>query len=179
MATRATEQSKQEKAAWASETIAEWKQSKSVTWRAQKSTSPEGDEFIGIRQYVKTATKGEIAGKGGITFKVQASTVDDLGEIIRCLRDARTSLQDDGSVKGKGIKKAAQPALPTNITKPMYQLVKGDLDSDSCRYLKSAATDAIKITSDKARGQLFTKPRAQALLNSRLSQDWSILRYVE
>ena len=56
-----------EKGEWQTTTLAEWKASDSVIWRAQTSTSPDGKKFIGVRQYIKTKAK-EIPGKGGITL---------------------------------------------------------------------------------------------------------------
>jgi hypothetical protein len=80
------------KGSWEAETISEWQQSDSATWKAQFSTAPDGAKFAGVRQYIKTASKGEIAGKAGFSIKIDDDTADVLERMESLIKTLRASL---------------------------------------------------------------------------------------
>lgn len=159
MATRRS--TAKEKGEWSSETIAEWSVSKALSWKAQISTAPDGGKFIGVRQYVTTAKLGEIAGKGGISIKLD----ENAGESLRKIRELLEALQF----------KLSRPSLNKrkSESKDQFFLVK-----DNGKYLTSIGSDGIKVSSDGKRAQLFTRERAQSLLDDRLSDAWSLKHFV-
>lgn len=101
-----------EKGAWVSRTVAEWKNSKASTWKAQISTSPNGQKFLGVRQYITTAKSGEIAGKGGFNFLEGPNSGEFLDEMIRLLT----------ALKGSKGKKAATEDAVEGVKKPVKVL---------------------------------------------------------
>lgn len=157
----ATKKAAKEKGEWVSETIAEFNTSPSVAWKAQISTSPDGKEFVGIRQYITTGKSGVLAGKGGITVMNDAKAEDFLLELERLVRDLRVQISG-----GSKSKKAIQE-------EPQFFMVK-----NNGKYLKSVTSTLVTVTSNVNVAQLFSKTQGLNLLKSRLSNDWTMKTYI-
>lgn len=163
---------------WTSETLKEWKVTESVTWKAQKSTSPEGDEFIGVRQYIKTKTKGEIAGKGGITFKLDENAKANVTKIRGLFEElSKTLLQGDvqkTTAKKPATTRRKKDEEPEEESSDQYVLMR-PAEGGGFEFLSRARTvdDVVKVrvTAKRKEAQLFTGERADDLLG-RLSKKW-------
>lgn len=181
---------------WKAETVKEWKSSEAVTWRAQKSTSPEGQKFIGVRQYVSTKTKGEIAGRSGITFVHSEEGIKALDKVIVLMTALRASLGKPSKYekpegKTTGIKKSHDAdGKPVKAIPAKKRVRKGEeqdepaedadyvLVRDGNVYMASCRTDEdgkvkIKSTEDSDKAQTFKLKRAQKVLEG-VSDRWSL-----
>ena len=158
---------------WTSETLAEWSDTEHrAVWRAQKSTSPDGKDLIGVRQYIKTA-KYEGPGRNGITVPLDDNAEEALTQIMNLFRDARTHLTSSGKspVKAKVISK--KTALAS--VEPQFYLKK-----NNGKYLVSVSPETgAKVSSDQSKAQLFTKSRASDILDGILSDAWSMYAHTE
>ena len=161
------------KGEWSSETISEWAQSTTTTWKAQVSKSPEGKFMIGVRQYIKTKTY-EGPGKGGISFQVDCYADESLEQLQNMFRDLRAHLNAPTiRAKPKAQKPAVVTAKAAAPSSAQYFLIK-----DNGKYAASVSAESIKVTSDKNKAQLFTKKIARELLDTRMSDAWDMELHV-
>lgn len=169
MATKAAK----EKGEWTSETIAEFNTSPSVTWKAQVSVSPEGKEFVGIRQYITTGKSGVLAGKGGITVMNDDKAENFLREIERLVRDLRVQISGETKAKANTKDNIKAKKVAQAQEEPQFFLVK-----NNGKYLKSVTPTLVTVTSDKNSAQLFSKTQGLNLLKARLSDAWTMKTYI-
>ena len=160
-----TRKSTKEKGEWSSETISEWSPTQAVTWKAQVSTAPDGGKFVGVRQYITTVKLGEIAGKGGISIKLDDNTGDALQQLASMFRDLRTHVAKPLDVVA---------SKPKRIVGDHFVLVK-----NTGKFLTAYTIGAgAKVSSFKSRAQLFTKDRATSVLKH-LSDAWSMEHHTD
>lgn len=132
---------------WSHEVISEWKQSKTVLWRAQKSLTPDGKTIFGIRKFVVRANGDEVVTRDGISFPPEAETLKEGVEGVISL------LQDLLKTKpGKAVKKAVKAEAEDDSDGELLVLYKKSTD----RYLKAIDDEGvIKVTPDKGRAKKF------------------------
>lgn len=126
---------------WEHRVLGEYKASKSVVWRAQVSTAPDGKEFAGIRKFIVKADGTEIVGKDGfsVLYEEAPEAVPKLQELIGLLAS--------GKVK-KG--------TVASIDKDHYWYIK---DEEDRYYMKPG-----KFTANRDNAKLFTnKEEANAV----------------
>ena len=96
MAKKTVKSKGKSKGEWQSELIKKWKQSEHIEWRASKNTSPEGDEFIGVRKWILRSDGSEIPdARNAITFKLD----EDAPKALKRMRKLFTSLIE--SIEGE------------------------------------------------------------------------------
>jgi len=139
---------------WTHEVISEWKQSKTVVWRAQKSETPDGKTLMGIRKFIVKANGDEVVTRDGISFVSDPQTLTEGVEgIIELLGDL---------IKANGGKKTAakKPAKKARAEEPeddedeedtAYVLFKKSTN----RYLRDIEDGTIKVTPDLGRAKVF------------------------
>lgn len=189
MATKGSKAKAEPKGEWKAKTLKEWKASEAVTWRAQKSTSPEGDVFVGVRQYIKTKTKGEIAGRSGITFKMDGTVLDNTKNVLGLFEAVVQELMKNIPAITKG--KADEAVRKARKLSPKAQAIKDEEDAEAalraksdfvfCKegnvYLKSCrevdGVMKVKTTDDADDAQTFKLKQANALAE-KLSSKWSM-----
>lgn len=163
---------KKPKGEWTSDTISEWAQSTTTTWKAQVAKSPDGTCLVGVRQYIKTKSY-DGPGKGGISFQVDMNSDDALEKMQNMFQALRAHLATPSiPVKAAvGGKRTAKP----KPSEGMFILKK-----DNGKYLTSMdASGKVMVSSDRDRAQLFTRDRAKLLLDHKLSDAWGMLEHVE
>lgn len=177
-----------EKAEWQSRTVAEWKNSKASTWKAQISTSPNGQKFVGVRQYIMTAKSGEIAGKGGISFMEGSDANTSIDQIIKLF----TALKENKPKKG-----AVEKAIDIHAEKPEKKPRKsrkkeeeevetfGLTNDDATKWLVGwrKVGDALKMKSteveEEARPFKSSEDAAQYLKEAKkagMKSSWRVVR---
>ena len=88
--TRRVREDAPEKAEWKSRILKEIQTSQGVKWRAQISTAPDGTQFAGIRKVAVKRDGTEVMTKDGLSFKYDASTINDEVDLICDLLQALT-----------------------------------------------------------------------------------------
>lgn len=169
----ATKKAAKEKGEWVSETIAEFNTSPSVAWKAQLSTSPDGKEFVGIRQYITTGKSGVLAGKGGITVMNDAKAEDFLLEIERLVRDLRVQISGEAKAQRNTKNNVKAKKAAQSQEEPQFLMVK-----NNGKYLKSVTSTLVTVTSNVNVAQLFSKTQGLNLLKARLSDAWTMKTYI-
>lgn len=71
---------------WTYKTIATYT-SGSTTWRTQLSTAPDGKQFLGIRKYIMTKTKGEVVTSTGMNFLFEGTVPDELQAVVKLMKN--------------------------------------------------------------------------------------------
>lgn len=160
------------KGEWSSETISEWEQSPTTTWKAQVSKSPDGKFMVGVRQYLKTKTY-EGPGKGGITFQVDGNADESLEQLQNMFRDLRVHLNAPTIQVKPKVQKPAVTTVKATAPSAQYFLIK-----DNGKYAASVSAESVKVTSDQNKAQLFTKKIARELLDTRMSDAWDMELHV-
>lgn len=175
MATRKTAAKKTSKAkAWETETIAEFKESKAIVWRAQKSTSPQGQEFVGIRKF-RIDAEGEAMPDGRCGFQVKIEDAPKampavlklLGKLIKTLDDAPeeneedegedTSLEDDDE-DAKPAKKTAGKKAASAKKEILYVI-----QTKSGKFFQ-VEDDDVKVVIKLKDATCLTKAKAEEIL---------------
>lgn len=74
---------------WKTETISEVKAGKSQVWRLQRSTSPDGEEFIGIRRFTM---RGDdyMPDRNGLTLKME--DLANVKRIMSLMKDMQSEM---------------------------------------------------------------------------------------
>jgi hypothetical protein len=75
--TRRVSEDDAKKSEWKSRILKEIQTSQGVKWRAQISTAPDGTQFAGIRKVAVKRDGTEVMTKDGLSFKYDASTIND------------------------------------------------------------------------------------------------------
>jgi len=127
---------------WTARTLAEHAVSKSVVWRAQISTAPDGKEFAGVRKYIIKADGTEIADRAGFNFPYDGATIGDNVDFMIQLLTA---------LKGGTVRVRASKTGPWVFRDG---LGRGD------RYLVNARRDdggkiKVRVTDDPAQAKRF------------------------
>lgn len=75
---------------WKTETLSEVKAGKSQVWRLQRSTSPNGEEFIGIRRFT---VRGDdyMPDRNGLTLKMEDFA--NFKRIIGLMKDMQSEMK--------------------------------------------------------------------------------------
>lgn len=86
---------------WTSKELARFEETKSMVWIAQKSTSPQGDVFVGVRKF-RVDAEGNLmpAGHNGIQVKIEAAATifPELSKLLKKAMDAaKTNEESDDS----------------------------------------------------------------------------------
>lgn len=113
MATRKATPKKRE---WTADTLAEFKQTAAIVWRAQRSTSPTGDTFVGIRRFRIDAEGTAMPdGRCGIQVKEEGGK-ELLVKVNALLVKLLKSLED-----GEGAEEADEPVTKKKKAAPVEQ----------------------------------------------------------
>lgn len=113
MATRKATPKKRE---WTADTLAEFKQTAAIVWRAQRSTSPTGDTFVGIRRFRIDAEGTAMPdGRCGIQVKEEGGK-ELLVKVNALLVKLLKSLED-----GEGEEEADEPVTKKKKAAPVEQ----------------------------------------------------------
>lgn len=78
-----------EKKEWKTETLLETKIGNGQAWRLQRSTSPTGEDFIGVRRFT---VRGEeyLPDRNGLTFKMSDTT--SFKAVIELLKEMKSEM---------------------------------------------------------------------------------------
>lgn len=89
--------------AWASRVLKEIQTSAGVKWKAQISTAPDGTQFAGIRKVAVKKDGTEVMTKDGLSFKYDASTINDevaqICDLLQALTGGKIKVQTPAKEK--------------------------------------------------------------------------------
>lgn len=137
------------KGAWTSVTLAEYAQSKAIVWRAQRSTSPDGKVFVGVRKYIVKADGTDMHTQAGFNIPEDEGSPELLKALASLLADTKWS---------KGKAKAAE-AEPDEAPRKKYVIKKGP------KFLIAARVDdegaiKVKTTTEVSEAKIFVTQAA-------------------
>lgn len=143
----ATKKSSKAKGAWTSETLGEYAQSKALVWRAQRSTSPEGNTFVGVRKYIIKADGTDMHTQAGFNIPEDEGSPELLKALASLLADTKWG-------KGK-----AKPVSVDELPRKKYVIKKGS------KYLIAARLDEddkikVKTTTEISEAKIFVTQAA-------------------
>lgn len=152
---------------WKTKTLAEFKQSATIVWRAQVNKAPDGRQFAGIRKFaIKKDGKEQIT-KDGISFPYDAGT---LPETLDGIIDLLTKLKG-GKVRGEDVKVD---------TEKQYYFLGLNFKSSVPVYCAGIGVDGkVKTTRNKGDAQLFTEEFAKAARKYVNKHKWARKLYTE
>lgn len=144
----ATKKSSKAKGGWTSETLAEYEQSKALVWRAQRSVSPEGKTFVGVRKYIIKADGTDMHTQAGFNIPEDEGSPELLKALASLLANTKWS-------KGKAKAAAEEDSAP----RKKYVIKKGP------KYLITARLDEdgkikVKTTTEVSEAKVFVTQAA-------------------
>lgn len=179
MATKAKEEK-----SWQSKNLAQWKQSKTSTWRAQTSTSPTGVKFVGVRQYVTKADGTEIVTKSGIAFlagKESLEAIDQMIKLFTALKGKASDREEKPEPKVAALEKKPRKKKPEPEASGIYGLINGDETKWMISWRSEAGSIKIRSTETEEEAKSFESEEAAAayLKQARalgLKSAWRVVR---
>lgn len=151
----ATRKPAAKKATWTADTLAEFKQSAAIVWRAQRSTSPTGDTFIGVRRFRVDAEGTEMPdGRCGIQVKEEGG-IAVLTKVHAILGKLLKSLEDGSSVADSEDDEAPAPkkSPPGKSVQYVIQTKNGkffQIEEDGDVKVVTKIKDATQMRKSKA-----------------------------
>lgn len=157
------------KKAWDAETIAEYKASAASIWRAQKATSPQGQEFLGIRRF-RVDAEGEEQPDSRAGFQVK---IEESGKVLAGLQKLMAKLvkaaedtgSDDAEVDDSDADEE-EDAKPAKKAAPAKKAVgkKYAIQTKSGKFFQIDDNDEVTLVKRIKDATMLTKAEAEAHL---------------
>lgn len=156
---------------WSTTTIKESKGSEHTVWRLQRSISPDGKKFIGVRKYAIKANGDEVVTRDGLSFLADSpeavghaveglkalAALFDLGASVLSSKPSKPSTTTKGASKITNVKTVAG-AEEVETKEPMVRV----RFQDGSFY--KATQDGVKIWAAlKERAKVLPRAKARAM----------------